>query len=126
MAAKKIAYHGVVIDTSGTGTQATITVYGAGTLVASTIYSSPAGAAQANPFMTDAHGRFVFYADQGEYDINVTGGGIVAYTLSNVSIIGDSTRIVVSDPGSGEHRVKKFRREAGGNIVVTYDGVAEP
>lgn len=123
--ANKVAYHSVVIDTDGIGTQATITVYSAGGVVPTTIYSSPAGAAQANPFTTDAHGRFVFYANQGEYDIAVSGVGLVPYTLSNVSIIGDSSRIVVSDPTSGEHRVKKLRRYADGRVVITYESVPE-
>ena len=124
--ANKVAYHSVVIDTAGTGTLATITVYNPGTLTASTIYSSPAGAAQANPFATDANGRFVFYADPGEYDINVSGAGIVAYTLSNVSIIGIFDQFIKSDPPSLAYQVKKIRLDAGKNMVVVYDGTPEP
>ena len=84
--ANKIAYHSVVIANNGNGTPATITVYGAGTLIPSTIYSSPAGAAQVNPFATDANGRFVFYADPGEYDIEASGVGLVTQKLEDVSI----------------------------------------
>lgn len=43
--ANKVAYHNTVIDTTGIGTLATITVYNPGTVVAATIYSTPAGAA---------------------------------------------------------------------------------
>ena len=123
--ANKVAYHSVVIDTNGTGTLATITVYAPGTVTASTIYSSPAGAAQANPFTTDANGRFVFYADPGEYDINVSGAGIVAYTLSNVSVIGVFDQFVRSDPPSTNYQVKKIRLDASKQIVVVYDGTPE-
>lgn len=84
--ANKVAYHSVVIDTAGNGTLATITVYNPGTVVASTVYSTPAGAAQANPFSTDANGRFVFYADPGEYDIQVSGTGLTTYLLEDVSV----------------------------------------
>jgi hypothetical protein len=123
--ANKVAYHSVVIDASGTGILATITVYAPGTVTASTIYSSPAGAAQANPFTTDANGRFVFYADPGEYDINVSGAGIVTYTLSNVSIIGVFDQFVRSDPPSTNYQVKKIRLDASKNMVVVYDGTPE-
>lgn len=124
--ANKVAYHNTVIDTNGTGTLATITVYNPGTVVASTIYSTPAGAAQANPLATDAVGRFIFYADPGEYDINVSGAGIVAYTLSNVSIIGVFSQFIKSDPPSGDRKIKKMRYDSTGNIVVVYDTVPEP
>lgn len=33
---------------------------------------------------------------------------------------------VVSNPGSGEYRIKGLRLSAAGEIVVTYDGDAEP
>jgi hypothetical protein len=124
--ANKVAYHNTVIDTAGTGTLATITVYAPGTVVASTIYSSPAGAAQANPFATDANGRFVFYADPGEYDINVSGAGIVAYTLSNVSVIGVFDQFITSNPPSTEYQVKRIRLDAANKVVVVYDDVPEP
>ena len=123
--ANKIAYHSVVIDANGKGRLATITVYNAGTLVLSTIYSNPAGAAQVNPFATDATGRFVFYANPGEYDIRASGVDLTTYTLSNVSIIGEASRYVVSDPTSGEYRIKKLRLDAGSNILVTYNDTPE-
>jgi hypothetical protein len=94
--------------------------------VASTIYSTPAGAAQANPFSTDANGRFVFYAAPGEYDINVSGAGLVAYTLSNVSIIGVFDQFITSNPPSTQYQVKKIRLDATQKIVVVYDDVPEP
>ena len=124
--ANKVAYHNTVIDTAGTGTLATITVYNPGTLTASTIYSTPAGAAQVNPFSTDANGRFVFYADPGEYDINVSGAGIVTYTLSNVSVIGVFDQFITSNPPSTEYQVKRIRLDVANKIVVVYDDVPEP
>jgi hypothetical protein len=124
--ANKIAYHSVVIADDGTGTQATISVYDAGTMNLSTIYSTPGGAAQANPFTTDANGRFVFYADPGEYDIGASGVGIVDYKLSNVSIIGVFSQFVTSAPTSGEHRIKKLRLDVNDDIAVTYDETPEP
>ena len=124
--ANKVGYHSIVIDSTGIGTLATITVYDAGTLNLSTIYSTPGGAAQANPLATDVNGRFVFYATPGEYDIQASGAGFVNYTLSNVSIIGVFSQFVTSAPTSGEHRVKKLRLDGTQKVVVTYDGTAEP
>ena len=124
--ANKVGYHSIVIDSTGIGTLATITVYDAGTLNLSTIYSTPGGAAQANPFATDANGRFVFYADPAEYDINASGAGFIAYTLEDVSIIGVYGQFITSAPTSGEHRVKKLRLDGTQKVIVTYDGIAEP
>jgi hypothetical protein len=124
--ANKVGYHSIVIDATGIGTLATITVYDAGTLNLSTIYSTPGGAAQVNPFATDANGRFVFYATPSEYDIQASGAGFITYKLENVSIIGVFSQFVTSAPTSGEHRVKKLRLGATDNIVVTYDGTPEP
>ena len=126
MAALKIGYHGLIINTAnGVGTQATITVYGAGTGVASTIYSDSSGTSESNPFDTDSVGRFSFFADPGEYDIQVSGSNITTYTLSGVSIIGEASRYVTSDPTSGEYQVKKLRLDASKQILVTYDETPE-
>lgn len=125
--ANKVGYHNLIIDTAtGIGTQATITVYNPGTAVKSTIYSSAAGAAQANPLTTDTAGRFVFYADPGEYDIEVSGAGLVTYKLENVSIIGVYSQFITSQPTSGEYRLKKLRLDSALKVVVTYDSTAEP
>jgi len=124
--ANKIAYHNLIVDVAtGNGTLATITVYAPGTTTLSTIYADPAGTAKVNPFATDAVGRFSFYADSGEYDIQVSGTGITTYTLEDVSIMGEATRYVVSDPTSGEYRLKKLRLDASKNILVTYNDTPE-
>lgn len=124
--ANKIAYHNIIINTAnGVGTEATITAYTPGTTTASTIYSDAAGTAKANPFTTDSVGRFSFYAEPGEYDIQVSGTNITTYTLEDVSIIGEADRYVKSDPTSGEYHVKKLRLDASKNILVTYDGTPE-
>lgn len=125
--ANKRAYHNLVIDTAtGIGVNgATITVYAAGTVTLSTIYSDATGTAKANPFTTDGVGRLSFYADPGLYDIKVTGDDIVAYTLEDVTISPTYERQVVSDPASGQHRLKGVRLDSGLQMLVTYDGDAE-
>ena len=123
---KKIGYHNLVVNVAtGAGTYAQISVYGAGTLVLSTIYSDPDGTAKSNPFNTDSVGRFSFYADPGEYDIKVSGAGITTYTLEDVSIIGEDSQFVKSDPAVGEYRVKELRLDNTKTTVVTYDDVPE-
>ena len=124
--ANKVAYHSVVIDSDGTGTLATITVFDPGTATPSTIYADPAGTAQANPFDTDANGRFVFYADPGEYDIQASGSGFTTYKLSNVSIIGIFDQFIKSDPPSTHYQIKKIRLDTTGKIVIVQNDTPEP
>lgn len=122
----KIAYHGLIIDVStGIGTEATITVCDVGTATPSSIYSDIIGTAKVNPFLTDSVGRFYFFADPGEYDIQVSGALITTYVLSRVSIIGNAASYVKSEPGSGEYHVKKIRLDAEKKILITYDGTPE-
>jgi hypothetical protein len=121
----KVAYHSVVIDSEGNGTLATITVFAPGTATLATIYSSPEGAAQANPFDTDANGRFVFYADLGEYDIQASGTGFTTYTLSNVPVIGVASQFVRSDPPSTNYHINQIRLDASKHIVVVHDDTPE-
>jgi len=124
--ANKRAYHNLVIDTAtGAGVEASITVYSAGTTTKVTIYSDADGSAQSNPVSTDSYGRFVFYADPGLYDIRVSGTEFTAYTLEDVTISPTYDRQVVSDPTSGQYRVKGVRLDSGKQILVTYDGTAE-
>ena len=88
--ANKVAFTGYMIINPATGEAvvATITVYDPGTANLSTIYDNEAGTPKANPFTTDAYGRVEFYADEGEYDIQVSGVGITTYKIEDVSIIG--------------------------------------
>src|SRR4030042_1625861 len=122
----KVSYHSVVINAAGKGLLATITVYNAGTLNLSTIYSTPGGAIKGNPFATDASGRFVFYANPGEYDIQASGAGLVTYKLLNVSIIGIFDQFVTSNPPSTHHQVRRGRMDATGKIVIVYNSIPEP
>jgi len=117
--AKKVAYHNTIINIStGEGTEATITVYDAGTANQSTIYSDSDGTAESNPFDTDSVGRFSFYADPGEYDIEVSGAGITTYKLEDVTIIGTSEEVIITDPSSGEYRLKKLRVDSDGKTII--------
>ena len=122
--ADKIGYHNMIIDVStGEGKQATITVYDVNTTDLSTIYSDPTGTAKSNPFDTDANGRFNFYADQGKYDIQVSGTGITTYKLEDVPIV--ASYAIPSKPLSGEYKVKDIKINAAGKIVIIADGTPE-
>ena len=114
----KVAYHSLIVNVAtGIGTQATITVYAAGTANLSTIYSDTAGTAESNPFTTDANGRLSFYADEGEYDIKVSGAGITTYTLEDVSIYAPSRNMIKTDPTTGEYLLKKLRLDTDGQTI---------
>jgi len=124
----KVAYHNMVINVAtGIGTLATITVYAAGTANLSTIYSDTAGTAESNPFNTDANGRFSFYADPGEYDIQASGVGITTYTLEDETIHAPSRNVIRSEPSTGEYLFKKLRTDNDGKTVIwTRSSAVEP
>ncbi|MGQ0569819.1 MAG: hypothetical protein ACT4P5_09855, partial [Armatimonadota bacterium] len=67
----------------------TIDVFHVGTAVAATIYSDEGVTTKANPFTGDTLGRFDFYAPDGDYDIRVSGTGVTAYTIPDVTIADD-------------------------------------
>jgi len=70
---------------------ATVAVYGAGTLVLSTIYSDNSATAKANPFTASADGSWFFYAADGRYDVKFSGGGIATpWTLADI-LLDDAT-----------------------------------
>jgi len=115
--AYKIAYHNAVANLlTGVGVQATVTVYDANTEDLSTLYQNTGGATASNPISTDPYGRFVFYADPGLYDLEISGEGITTYTLEDVSIM------PVSSPPDGTYRVTNlFVRPQGTKLEVEYE-----
>lgn len=54
---------------------AAITVYIHGTETIATIYENNTYATKANPFNSNAQGAFYFYADNGRYDVGISGAG---------------------------------------------------
>ena len=64
----------------------TVTVYISGTGTLATLYSS-SGSSLANPFTASADGSWYFYADNGVYDIQMSGAGFVSpTTLAGVQL----------------------------------------
>lgn len=72
----------------GSFPQSTVTVYDAGTVNLSTIYSDSAlTVAKSNPFTAATNGHWFFNAADGCYDVRFSGGGIPAnYTTGDVCI----------------------------------------
>jgi len=65
----------------------TVSVYDAGTANLSTIFSDDGVTPKSNPFSSDSHAYFFFYAANGNYDITFSGGDITApFTLSNYQL----------------------------------------
>src|SRR5690349_1433453 len=80
---------------------ATVTVYNHGTATLSTIYSDSISTPLANPFTATTSGYFQFYAANGRYDIQFSGGGIVSpFTLLDI-VLADPTALDASDLTSG-------------------------
>lgn len=66
---------------------ATVTVYGAGTLVLSSIYSDQAGTiVKSNPFLSDSNGNYDFYVASGLYKVTVSKVGVGTFTTDNILI----------------------------------------
>jgi len=71
---------------------ATVTVFNAGTVTLATIFADDNGTPKANPFTADTtDGMWFFYAAQGAYDVQFSGGGVpVPFTIG---ALGDTTKI---------------------------------
>ena len=83
----KLGYFDSVLTDQGVPIAATITVFDQGTATPSSIFEDVDGLVPlANPFSTDALGRFQFFADGGTYDVQVSGAGITTYKIENVSL----------------------------------------
>lgn len=112
--------------------QATVTVFNAGTAVLATIFSTEGGGALANPFVSDANGKWQFWADQGRYDIQFSGSAITApYTYFAVEVIPSIASVV--DPGSngivvrtglGTAVARTLVQPAAGITITNANGVA--
>lgn len=75
--------------------QCTVTVYNAGTLTLSTIYSDNSGTSQANPFTATTDGYWGFYANNGNYDVRLSGAGISSpFTMNSVWLFDESVLII--------------------------------
>jgi hypothetical protein len=69
----------------------TVTVYDAGTLNISTIYSDTSSTPKANPFTSASTGIWSFFANDGTYDVKFSGGGIPApFSMGNFSIFNNN------------------------------------
>jgi hypothetical protein len=70
----------------------TVTVYSPpGSTTPATIYADDAGGTKGNPFTASSTGYWFFYADNGRYDVALSGGGIPSpFTLGDF-LLNDST-----------------------------------
>jgi hypothetical protein len=76
----------------------TVNVYLAGTLTPASIFSDVGGTPKANPFIASTDGYWFFWADDGQYDVKFSGGGITTpFSLFNFTV-GQSGAL--NDPGS--------------------------
>lgn len=74
----------------------TVTAYLTGTLTLATLYANNSGTPLANPFTAAANGSFYFYADNGRYDVVMSGGGLATpVTIGDVFLI-DTASLVTS------------------------------
>ena len=82
---KYIGYFSSVLSDKGVPILATVTVYLLNSSTKATIYTTPAATSEKdNPYQTDSLGRFQFFAECGQYDIEVSGAGITNFKIENV------------------------------------------
>jgi hypothetical protein len=75
----------------------TITVYQTGTTTPAVLYSDNGITPLANPFTANQYGFWAFYATNGVYDIQLSGGGIATpFTIGAVSLFDVSSFVVPS------------------------------
>lgn len=73
----------------GSFPQCTVTVYVSGGTTKATIYNNPSGSTLPNPFTATQQGFWVFYAANGTYDVQISGGGLQApFTFPALTIGG--------------------------------------
>lgn len=85
----------------------TVSIFNAGTLVLSTIFSDSIGTPKANPFVADSDGEWDFWAASGSYDIQFSGQGITTpFTLFGFFIPDPSITAPLPDPGSNGYLVR--------------------
>jgi len=98
----------------------TVTVYAAGTVTLSTIFSDNISTPKANPFTADAStGYWFFYALQGRYDIKFSGTGITSpYTLSDVTLFDPTDGFIQSLNGQAQAVQTLVAGTAGTDFVV--------
>lgn len=76
----------------------TVTIYNAGTVVLSTIYSDNIGTVKANPFTASSTGQWFFYGPNGRYDVKLSNGGIPApFTLGDFVLLDTATTTTFAD-----------------------------
>lgn len=69
----------------------TVSVFATGTLNLATIFSDNLGTPKSNPFTADSTGHWFFYADNGRYDVQLSGASIPSpFTLADI-ILTDPT-----------------------------------
>ena len=98
----------------------TVTVYAAGTLTLSTIYSDNGVTAKANPFTASATGFWEFYAADGRYDVKFNGGTgtLSAYTISDY-LLDDSSQLVATIDAMSFSATPTFDASDSGAFTMT-------
>jgi hypothetical protein len=78
-------YQDVIIDPSGNAlADVTVRVKIFGMNDLAKLYADNSGTPKVNPMKTDANGHFWFYTEQGRYSLELTGGGIISKTVTDI------------------------------------------
>lgn len=101
----------------------TITVYNAGTLNLSSIFSDNGVTPKANPFTAGTDGFLFFYAANGRYDVKVSGGGVATpYTWSDILLLDSAAGFVNSINGDTTSAQTLTVGTAGADFAIVDGG----
>jgi hypothetical protein len=98
---------------------ATVTVFLAGTATLATLYAPNETTVLSNPLIADATGRVAFKANDGVYDIRVSGTGFTAYQYDEVQFMDKDNYLPISFTAApiGLHTHADVTQ--GGQLVLT-------
>ena len=108
---------------------ATITVYEAGTSnvvgidTNYKIYSDEGTTELSNPFTADSTGKFGFYVQPGDYDIQISGTGVSTYKLQDVSIDKPQVYDILEYGAVGDGTTDDYTAFNTANTALTNGGV---
>jgi hypothetical protein len=86
----------------------TVNVYMPGTTTHVSIYADDNGTVKSNPFTADTTGYYFFYADDGAYDVNFSGGGISApFTSGDVRLVDPYFTYTSNNDGTTRYKISQ-------------------
>lgn len=105
------------VQLSSGSCQVTVYVTGGGL---ATLYADNNGTVKANPFTADTNGQWIFFADNGTYDVTTSSATLGTVTYSNVLLCDPAVMGAACGSGGGIGNINVYKN---GTLVGTEPGV---